>query len=421
MKKLCMCALGCVLVLGCGGPDETPAAGEDKAPNGERPPQPRIDAAVAESTSETVPPPVPAVIDEPSTANAGAARCSVGEPVALDAGGKRLRSLEVGFGPRGGLIAWPRDEQRVALVPLSADGTPSGEVAAVELPGARSVHAVTALGDSLVVSTHDLCPDKKYFFKCLHARALDTSGKPLGEVVTGVTKEWIRDEFHERIGPDEIWVLRSHMYVPPVIDSFTAGEGGALRIETVATLGGADELSWAKGFAVNGRHWYAVVESELSSRALVSSGSPPRPLNWLSADTRILAFEWHEGGLVLLFAPELAAGKIGRPRVALLGENGKLEAKPGKIGKGEPLPAPLAGRVEATVEKRGENLIFRRTDAAGDPIGGVVTIAPFPGGSRDDPRLSLGWTGERFVAVWSSFEDGRWKIYSAAISCGGAV
>lgn len=426
LSPLVIGVLAATFAIGCSGSSETPAPGQDAPPIGDRATEagvevPRADGGVARSgASRPATTPAPPVIAAPTSASAGAPTCAVGEPSEIYEGGKRLQSLEVGFGPRGGLVAWPRSKNEVALVPLNSVGEAAGRVAWVEMPGARHVHGIERLGESFAVLTHDLCPDEEYFFKCVHAQAFGTTGKPLGETVTEVTKEWIREEFHERIGPGEIWLLRSHMYVPPVIDSLAAGEDGNLEIGVVHVLGGEQDLSWARGFAVHGRDWFAIVESEQGEWTLVSHDAPRRSLPWLPTDSRVLALEWVDGGLTLLFAPLLGSGGTGRPRVAQLGESGKLKARPRKIGKGEPLPAPFAERVEAVLEKQGKNLVFGRQDAAGDAIGEAAVIAPFPRGGRDDPQLALGWTGSRFVAVWSSFEDQQWKIYSAAITCGKA-
>jgi hypothetical protein len=417
-RGLCTVVLACFFALGCGGSGEEPPPPAN-AVSGQRVATAPADAGDAgKGAAETVPdPPAPSTLAEPTLVSAGAPSCEVGRPTVVHEGGERMQSLEVGFGPRGGLIAWPRSKTEVALLPIGSDGAPAGPAAKAEMPGARHVHAVIALDDRLVVTTHDLCPDKKYFFKCLYAQALDAAGNRVGELITEVTKEWIRDEFHERIGPASIFILRSHMYVPPVINEVALEEGGALQIGVVHELGGKDELSWARGFAAHEQRWFVIVESELGAVTLRSKDGKPRPLNWLAPASRVLAFDRHADRFLLLFAPELPSGKAGRPRVAVFDEQGVLEGKPRKLGEGEPLPAPFADRVEAVFERKGGNLVFRRKSAAGDAIGESTVVAPFPTGGRDDPRLALGWTGDRFVAVWSSFEDRKWKIYSAAVSC----
>jgi hypothetical protein len=410
-----ICSVLVLTAAGCSGSAEEPS------------PAPPVAAPQPEEESPAVPkPPVPAppaqpTFEEPTTANASAATCAVGPATAIgEAPGKRLRSLAAGFGPGGGLVAWPRSKSQIAVVPLDAGGSAAGEAVALEIPGARKLHGIEAVGDRFFVSTHDLCPDGKFFYKCLHGLTVDGAGRPLGAVVTEVTREWIRGELHQRIDRDEVWLLRSYMYVPPVINSLRRGDDGAAEIGFVAELGGGESLAWARAFEVREQRWLAIVEREEGKPALLSSESKPGTLHFLPEGARIHGLEWHRGGPSLLFAPvSTAGGRIGLPRVAHLSPAGKLVGQPQTIESGAPLPPPFAGQVEAELSKKGRDLVFQRQDAAGRSIGAQLTVAPFPAGSRDDPQLVLTWTGRQFLAVWSSFEDQVWKIRSAPIDCGG--
>jgi hypothetical protein len=409
--------LGILLGCHCGDRDrERPSPVAAPATGGTSAPALEPDAGTSTGATAPLQPAESQVVARPLLANAGAATCAVGEPVPVGEGGKRLQSLEVGFGAAGGLVAWPVGKGRVAVAAIDRAGSSAGPTKTLEIPGAKNVYGIEALGDRFVLVTHDLCPDQKYFFKCLYARLLDSAGKPLGAPTTEVTREWVREEFHERLGPAEIWVLRSHMYVPPVINSFGLADD-ELSIGVVRALDGGGDLSWARGFAVHERRWHALVESEEGRLALMSGGTSRRPLHWLSAESKVLGFDWHDQGLILLFAPLLESGKPGRPRLARLGEAGELRGKPRVLAKGEHLPPPFGDRVEALLSKDGAHLVFQRQDPSGAPIGESAIVAPFPRGGRDDPGLALTWTGERFLAVWSSLEQAGWKIHAAPIDC----
>jgi hypothetical protein len=133
-------------------------------------------------------------------------------------------------GDAGGLAAWTASKRTVRVQPLDAAGAPSADPREVPLTSAHRLHAVYAVGGGYAVAAHDLCPDRKYFHKCLFLRAFSAKGEPVGDEQIVRTREWIREERVARSG-GVTGVLTSHMYIPPAFARLTLGPDGALAVE----------------------------------------------------------------------------------------------------------------------------------------------------------------------------------------------
>jgi len=158
-------------------------------------------------------------------------------------------------GDAGGLAAWTASRTAAFVQPLDAKGSPGGEPREVPLTSAHKLHAVYAVGAGFAIAAHDLCPDRKYFYKCLFLRAISARGEPVGGEVVATTREWIGEEVVARSG-NVTAVLTSFMYVPPALFRLSLAEDGAVRvdrrdIEVDADVVAAVRLTaTATGFAV---------------------------------------------------------------------------------------------------------------------------------------------------------------------------
>jgi len=133
-------------------------------------------------------------------------------------------------GDAGGLAAWTASKKAFFAQPLDAKGAPIAEPREVPLTSAHRLHAVYAVGGGFAVAAHDLCPDRKYFFKCLFLRAISAKGEPVGDELIVKTREWIREERVARLG-GVTGVLTSHMYIPPAFARLTLAPDGALVVD----------------------------------------------------------------------------------------------------------------------------------------------------------------------------------------------
>jgi hypothetical protein len=161
-----------------------------------------------------------------------------------------------GVSSSGGIAAWTVDRTAARVQPVSPGGSPRGAPRDVPLTAAHRLHSVYPVGGGFVLASHDLCPDRKYFYKCLFLRLLSASGEPLGDEVVTTTREWIREELVAR-GEGTTAVLTSHMYIPPALLVLSVDPAGALRaaqgaldvdgdliagVELVAAAGGYEVL-----------------------------------------------------------------------------------------------------------------------------------------------------------------------------------
>jgi hypothetical protein len=284
-----------------------------------------------------------------------------------------MRSLVAGFEGDSGLVAWPAGPDRFEAAFLDRDLRPGARISE-ELPGAARLFEALPLGGGFAVVSHDLCPDRKHFHKCLHARWLSAGGVA-GPPITIRTKEWIQGWFKFATSPGETVSLRSHMYERPVVERWRVGADGALAVEILRTLGTPGSHAWGRSFAATGTGWQATVEDEDGSWRLVDSDGRESPL---------------------------PSG----------GEGARRDA-PEAQGSGAPQVMP-------GLEVRGRELVLVRRDAAGGQIGQVTLMGPAPRGhGPDEPLLRAFASGTgRFGAAWSSFEGERFVVRLASITCG---
>ena len=174
-------------------------------------------------------------------------------------------------GDAGGLAAWTASKTSAFVQPLDARGSPTGEAREVPLTSAHKLHAVYAVGGGFAIAAHDLCPDRKYFYKCLFLRAISAKGACVGDEQIVTTREWMGEERVARSGGVTA-VLTSFIYVPPAIFLFSLAPDGALRaerrdIEVDEDLVGAVRLTATPtGFAVLLR-----AESEAPARLIYAA------------------------------------------------------------------------------------------------------------------------------------------------------
>ena len=268
-----------------------------------------------------------------------------------------------------------------------------------------------------MLSTHAVCPDKKFFFKCLHHRLLGDRGQTLGTESTTVTTEWIGMEHTERVADNEIMRLWSFMYIPPVLHSF-AGNGGNLTVTGVAELKGAGEIVNAEAFAVDGNHWYAVLSDETGEdgHLFVSKAGAGTKMSWLPSSHRVIAMNRAQTGFGLLYRIGDNPSKGGR--MAMISLDGKRMGDPVKLKPG-PLPAPFADEMTASLSVKKKTLWMTRQDAAGRKIGDPVQVGVGLRGNRDEAPYDVAWTGSGFVATYATIEGGQWRFYAVPITCSG--
>lgn len=133
-------------------------------------------------------------------------------------------------GGSSGLAAWSTGRSSAFVQPLGEDGAAAGEARELPLTSAHKLHAIYPVGGGFAVAAHDLCPDRKHFFKCLFLRAVSAAGVPVGDETMVKTREWIRAELVARSG-GVTGVLTAHMYIPPAFMRLSLDPGGALIVD----------------------------------------------------------------------------------------------------------------------------------------------------------------------------------------------
>lgn len=401
----------CLLAAACDTPP--PAPGQAIAP---APPMPTSAAPIAAPATQEPPsaPEAKQYVWEPMISAAGGA-CKVGKATALGGKEGRLQSLEIGFGPKGGLVAWPMDKERAQVIPLNPDGTVTEVGSVVEITSANSIVEILGLGERFMLTTHAVCPDKKFFFKCLHHRLIDSKGKPASDESTTVTREWIGRELSDRNWRGEVMRLWSFMYIPPKVYSFSE-VGGALTVEDLATLEGLGEVVEAEAFAADGGSWYAILRDEAGDgdHIFLSKAGARTKLGWLPRSHRAIAIKRAQTGFGVLYGAADSPSKGGR--FVSISLDGQKMSEPAELGPG-PLPDPFSEDMSFGLSLKKKELWLERRDAAGREIGDPVKVGIGLRGDRDDAPYDVAWTGDRFVVTYGTVEGGQWRLYAVPVTC----
>jgi len=415
MKTTALSCVIAILALGCSERAQPPLPGMAVAPAPPLPPA--VAAPIPLPAQAPVPAARPPFSWEPTISSAGGA-CTVGQAVSLGGKEGRLQSLEIGFGPEGGLIAWPMDDGHAQLIPINGDGTVTEVGSVVGITSASGLNEILALGGSFMLSTHAVCPDKKFFFKCLHHRLLGDRGQPLGPEGTTVTKEWIGAQRTVRRSDAEIVRLWSFMYIPPRVETFV-GSGAALNVTTVAEPKGLGEVVRAEAFAADGAGWAAVFADEAndSAHVLVTSAGAATPMRWLPGEGRALALRRDGDGFALLYATGEDPERTGR--VARLTAGGQRAGEPAPLVGRAPIPGPFSDDLAVSLELKRTTLVMNRTDAAGRRIGDPIEVGVGLRGDRDPAPYGAAWSGDRCVVAYGTVEGGQWKLYAVPVTCSG--
>jgi hypothetical protein len=381
------------LALACGSPREAPPTPPDERP-AELPPAPTNDERPSptpeQPPSTGVTPEVPPTEDAPpeetppeNVATLDGGTCELGPPVAIGTSPTRRTGVAVMLDERGGFAAFSSGESAVTLVPLGPDGLRAGPDRPLELHGAMDLKGLFAVGGDVVIVAHALCPDGRYHQKCLFARAFARDGANVGPELEHRTIEWANID--ARATADSLDVLRTHTYLPTVLERYRVGEGRAITREELLDLGhgfterGASEPPHGIAFATDGARAAALVALSDELYLHVTGRDHATVTGVLPETVRSIAFDGDALRLVTT-----RRGDVALTELALDGTTGETETA-------SPTPvAPFTARVHR--EREGAPAMFERTDALGRRIGDPVRLGPLR-------AVAVGGTENRFVAL----------------------
>jgi len=225
------------------------------------------------------------------------------------------------------LAAWTKDDDSVAVRPLR-DRSPAGETVRVPIPGARDLwahHGIQAVGERYILITHTVCPEGRQLRKCLFLQALDARGTPLGEPLRQETIEWASG--FSATTDDSFTLLRSHTYLPPVLERFSVRADGTMVREELGDLAhglaqrGDAEPPRGVALAVRDQDvvaWVRVPGEETSQDFLHFAHGDPVPFRLPEADVSAESLELYDDVVLLHYR-----GRAG-PRTVRVSRDGAL-------------------------------------------------------------------------------------------------
>jgi hypothetical protein len=398
-----------VIVIGCGGESASTVAAPPAAPVAPAVEPPRVEPTTTPSPPAEAPPPVPAATFAPPTRTALAGGCTAGAPVVLDRP-YALQGIAIAAGPEGGLVAFAEADDRVAIVPIDAAGTPRGPSLGLTLAGLRAVHALGRIDGRFVLMVTARCLSEARL--CLFAQTLDAEGAAL-EAPAHVRVGW-DEEIGGATWPSEAtgrtaWLVGSFgsshdgqgVHARPVrlVDDrpeIGERERFADTLPDGAELTGyritASETEVATLFGSRGEdiEWDGEGEPAMISRRYLGRtgrGSHEAPgLGAVVEDLVLSGGELHV--LVKRSDDSYAAGTLGR--------DGTLTGALTPIDV-DALPPPFRERALAVLEPGAGHTELVVRDALGRRLGERVALPGSP--------AALAWTGEHFLAA--SVASGR--------------
>jgi hypothetical protein len=352
--------------------------------------------------------------DYPTLATAGAAKC-IADPVIQIGGIEARRSAVVAAsGPEQTLIAYGIDHERFSAVLIASDGTIASRHE-VALPAAHALCGLWRIEVGFVVASNYLCAHPRYPGNhCLHLLVLSPEGKAAGRPLEVETGGGVECEDSMVVEPS-LLMYWGRLYDDKVVARFEIGRDGAIaRPELLATSGRSEVTTGFVGLAGEGKRWLLLLRSGEDDRLLFTSSTGEKGVVRgvaLGASSRTGGLYAADGSLWLL------QQTAERPRqVVNLDYQGRLAQKTLSLAPTAAIPAQLGSRVFASLERRGDRLIFFRRKASGASVGNELELARArPGRPQNHPEALL-WTGSRFFAAWIE-GSGKMMVRARGVEC----
>ncbi|HEY8432302.1 MAG TPA: hypothetical protein VIL20_28210 [Sandaracinaceae bacterium] len=350
-------------------------------------------AACEEARAPRPSDPSPAVRAEPEPSG-----CELGEPVTWLERAHARGSLAVAPSDEGALVVLAAGGE-LAVRELSADGRPRSPARHAPL----SVGAILALepvGAHHVLVARGPCEGSAH---CLHALALE-GGAPAGPPVTvplpdpirtfrrastgrSVLVAWSTASGHRGLERFALGAELSH--VRAALGTEPASEESPVEILGLAADGDRFAVVWRRG-----------PTEDVRSQVFVTSASSHADVHALHHAVALDAVALDGETLDLIATFEYSRPHHLRLR---LGADEPEHAR--AIGRGAPIPAPFAERERAELDADARGLWLRRSDAAGDPVGGRIRVAP---GRIESAALAR--VGGALLVAWQADGEVRGRL-----------
>ena len=414
----CFGVLGSVAILVACGPAST----------AERP-QSEPSAATSEgqatdpqATKVVVPPnvatpsepdPIASAPTGPTVASAGGP-CSVGTRVEVgQSEDRRMRGIGLAAARGRALIAWAEDANRVAVQSLDESGVARADRTTHEMPAARDITDIRAMGEYFLLLTHGLCVETRYHHKCLYVRVFDRSGEPIGEVTEHRTHEWMRTPLWAQSGR-RLFLAYTQLYRPSVFTRFDCSSRGTVDVEPLAELAGPDgeQQPSPHAVAVDEARWALLAEKYDAEQdrevvQLVLWNGRRSSIPGLSAGSTWHAMAFEADNLHLLYSPPR-----GRPRHVILAFDGQPNGRPTVVVPGGTPRMPHGDRLQFALRADRNRVELERRTLAGDPVGDPVQLRGTASGAS-----SAAYTGQRFLAAWPTRNGNAFSIGVTPVEC----
>lgn len=386
---------------------------------------------------------------QPTVANAGGKRCSLGPPKAvakLDS--KRLYAMAIYGDPKGALLAWSETLDQVQIMPLSPTGEQQGEVQHIKIAAARRLFKIRRWDEqSYVLFTNGNCEPAIRDHKCLVAQLLDKTGAPLGNSVRFDTNERISIGGIEQVG-QTLYILYHALYLEPRLITLERDAQGALRFQDQEKHGFSlcipkdlaiyDDLSYSR-LAVTEKSWYifrAMIRSEsMGPNSEIEDLGPalctPKKvtlIKGLPSGIALSGFQHQDGELIGLFVPhfdsseeEAASSKRHQRLLIRLDTQGKLKAPPKSVRPEQAIPPPFDAldTVQWSLEcwEKPKGSCSLRRNNTSEKAYDETSFGPLSPGSNDGPLASGSWMGDRFLVATASYERKAWQLVVRTVQC----
>ncbi len=335
---------------------------------------------------------------EPTLEIAGAKTCTIGniEYHLCETETQRALTFATGFGKNGGILAWHVTQDFLRILPIDVNGRSLGAEVDIKIPLAKQLYDIQPLGDRFWIATHGLCPDEKYFFKCLYQQLVDHNGHPLGEVHKTVTREWIYTRKDFRTSDHEFYTALGFTYIDSVVRRISLDTGGNLTNEIVRTVAFNDDYVQGKmAIAVNNTSLFITTDKYFHS-----NDETVKPILGIDYVNRM---KWDKDGLSIL----AVVNSPKQTKHIRLSKSGETIEKPIIIKKDTPTPPPFESVV--SFEYDSQSTTLNRFDAIHRRIGEPTVI---PGGfSR------IVWTGKGFLSLNVKRKNNAWEMTAVPIDC----
>jgi hypothetical protein len=281
----------------------------------------------------------------------------------------------------------------VRTVRVGDDG-PAGSSHPFDLEGAAALFALERVGGGHVLLARGACPESAH---CLLARRLDARGAPSGATVAAALPAPLRTARRAAAGA-RLYLAWSTEGGHRALDLFTvAGDGLGRARRTLGDEPPSEELpteilglAAAEGPAGWAVVWRRGAPEDARSRVYLTTERTNVALEALHEVLVIDALAFDGRALALV-----AGFEFSRPHFLRLAPGAAAPTEARALAAGEPLPPPFEDHVRAALELDGEGLWLRRSDAAGDPVGAPLRVAPPGVGAATVARA-----GEGFAVAW---------------------